>query len=90
MESQYLVFEDITDQFPGVRKTRLVNVISKHRGNVLGQCRWHGPWRQYVFAPNSQTVFNVGCMEDINAFIRQMMEERKQVRAHQSGVGSSR
>ena len=50
---------------------------SKHL-NTLGYIKWHGPWRQYCWFPFENTIFNKGCNEDINDFITQLMDERKQ------------
>ena len=43
----------------------------------LGDVRWYGSWRQYCFYPEANTVFNVGCMKDINDFIGQQMQARQ-------------
>mgnify|MGYP001600439388 CR=1 FL=1 len=58
-------------------KTVIVRVVSKMRGDILGTIRWYGAWRQYAFYPSQGTLFNVGCLEDIQAFIRELMESRK-------------
>ena len=38
---------------------------------------WYASWRQYVFYPNPDTIFNKGCLRDIARFC----EEHHQVRA---------
>jgi len=43
---------------------------------LLGIVEWYGPWRQYCFSPEAQTVFNVTCFDDISNFIRQLREGR--------------
>ena len=46
----------------------------QNRGNdgLLGVVKWYGPWRQYCFFPEPDTVFNVTCHEDINDFMSQL------------------
>ena len=79
MPTRYLRFERIP--FPG-RKTTLWAVVSRSSGVSLGQIRWHGPWRQYVFHPAPETIFNVECMVDICDRIETLMRWRKNVRAN--------
>jgi hypothetical protein len=55
-----------------VRKTRTVEVVSVKSEKGLGEIRWYAPWRQYVFYPLTQTLFNPGCMEQIANYTRAM------------------
>lgn len=73
--SQYLVFTE-EPQDPA-RKTKTWMVVSKSSGTMLGRIRWHGPWRQYTFLPEGNTIWNTGCLSDINAFITEAMDARK-------------
>lgn len=73
IDSKYLEFNKIG----WTGKTHVVNIHSK-RNVFLGTIRWHGPWRQYCFLPTAETVFNIGCMEDINKYIKELMAERRQ------------
>ena len=72
-ETKYLVFEEL----PTKTKTRYVNVINIRSGNFIGEIKWYGPWRQYCFFPDMDTVWNPKCLDDVNAVIRELMEERK-------------
>jgi len=45
--------------------------------SVLGGIYWNGAWRQYCFHPFPETVFSSGCLEDIQDFIGQLMEQRR-------------
>jgi len=74
IDSQYIQFYDAE---PLGRKTRIVIVVSKSSGAELGSIKWYGPWRQYCFYPASATIFNTGCMNDIQAQIKELMDERK-------------
>ena len=60
-------------------KTRIVGVMSKHSGCELGEIRWHGPWRHYVFVPTIefQTIHSDRCLSDISENITKMNEEKK-------------
>ena len=40
-------------------------VITLATGTVLGVIQYHPPWRQYVLAPSSMTVWSDGCLKDI-------------------------
>lgn len=71
--SKYLIF----DQIPFKGKTKRFEIISKHSGYVLGRIAWYNAWRQYTFSPTSKTVWNRDCLEDINNFLQQLMDERK-------------
>jgi len=58
-------------------KTDVFNIVSVSGRNILGQIKWFGRWRQYCFFPSNKTIFNKGCLEDINNFITQLMDARK-------------
>jgi hypothetical protein len=73
MDSKYLSFVEIKD----TGKTKVWHVYSKSSGKVLARISWHGPWRQYCFMPMSMTIWNKGCLEDINKFITEQMDARK-------------
>lgn len=60
----------------GGRKTPIVYVCSKRTGAALGQIRWYGPWRQFCFYPEPATIFNKGCMVEIQNQIGLLHEER--------------
>lgn len=73
-ESKYLEFRVIRD----TGKTKVVSVDSKRQGSQLGVISWYGPWRQYVIFPNDDTLWNKGCLEDVNAYIDSLVAERTQ------------
>jgi hypothetical protein len=68
---------EMTAYMPAGRKTLVWEVKNRIRNILLGEIRWFGRWRQYAFFPAKDTVFNVDCMADIAAFIKDRMEERK-------------
>jgi len=75
MQSKYMRFCDISKGFK--RKTKTIELRNKGSNSYLGAIEWYSPWRQYVFYPNGSCVFSKGCLEDINAAIAELMEERK-------------
>ena len=78
-ESAYLRFDEQPQERD--RKTKRVWVWSRTHGDLLGEIRWWGSWRQYAFLPSSGTVWNPECMATINAAIKALMDERKAHRA---------
>lgn len=38
-------------------------------GDLLGTIKWHAPWRRYCFFPESDTIFEITCLNDITDFI---------------------
>lgn len=71
--SKYLEFK----QVPFKGKTKRFEVISKLHGYSLGRISWYGQWRQYVFSPAFETVWNKDCLKDIQDFLNNLMIERK-------------
>jgi len=59
------------------RKTIEYEVVSNSSGARLAILKWYGPWRQYCFFPMEGTIWNRGCLNDINATITLIMSERK-------------
>lgn len=65
MESQYLNFPLFGPSPSG--KTSVWGVQAKS-GTELGEIRWHGPWRKYVFRTvNSHSLFDGNCLRDVIA-----------------------
>ena len=72
-DTKYMVFQEIRD----TGKTKLWEVRNKVSGDLLGQVRWYGPWRQYCFMPKSCTVFSGTCNTEISTFIEEQMAMRR-------------
>lgn len=70
--SEYLNFVQLQAR-PGM-KTQIWGIESKSSGNLLGMIQWYGAWRQYVFYPSENTLFNTGCLSEIREFIWRLME----------------
>lgn len=76
VESEYLIFEE-NPYVSKAKKTKVVLVISKRQDKVLGEIRWYGSWRQYAFYPYADTIWNIGCMRNVETCITGLMNERK-------------
>lgn len=40
-------------------------VINKKHNSMLGSIEYYKPWKQYVFTPEEDTIFNDTCLQDI-------------------------
>jgi len=72
--SKYIEFKLIEHK----PKTNVWEVNSKNHNICLGIIKWFGRWRQYAFFPESETVFNKDCLEDIRNFLINEMNKRRQ------------
>ena len=78
MKTQYNYFHFDLASVPVVKKdTQTWFCISNKYEYFLGVIKWFPKWRQYCFFPEEETVFSIGCMNDIVDFINQLNEERK-------------
>jgi hypothetical protein len=75
--SQYVEFQLAEEQKP---KTKVWNVLSKSMGDLLGIIKWYGPWRQYVFFPETETIYSSGCMAFITDFINRANSEQRKAK----------
>lgn len=60
---------------PG-RKTGIYSIVSRSQGTRLAVIQWYGSWRQYCFFPEEDTVWNAGCLADVQDFLAKLKEER--------------
>ena len=73
--SEYMIFNRAPARGRVTDTWLIFNKRSKAR---LGRIAWHGAWRQYVFFPEPETIFNTGCMTEIQQLIADLMAERRQ------------
>ena len=53
------------------RKTHIYWLYSVSKpSDILGRIEWYAPWRQYCFHPGISTVWNTGCLDDVQDFIK--------------------
>jgi len=75
MTEKYIRFVEM-EQTPA-RATKVLMVVSIHHNDALGEIRWHGPWRQYCFFPDLDTVWSRGCMQEVQDKIQELMSARR-------------
>lgn len=71
-QMRYIDFE-LVEEKP---KTGIYHVYSKESGDYLGKIYWYAPWRQYVFAPQKETFWSMGCIEQVSVFLDDLMTKR--------------
>jgi len=55
-------------------KTKSWSVVNKNNF-VLGQIKWYGPWRNYIFSTNA-IILDTKCMNVIVRFIEEHKDDR--------------
>ena len=78
MDNEYLYFHLLAESESG--KTNIYEVRSKHHGTCLATVKWYGPWRQYAMFPEPETIWNIGCLAEISAFVEGLMRDRSRGR----------
>lgn len=69
---KYINFAEVMTTKDSKRKTAIYECRNNRSGDVLGWVKWYGPWRQYCFFTRNGMVFNTGCLEDIQTFIKSL------------------
>jgi len=64
-EYKYIHFDLVAQK----RKTSVWSCRNNASGEEIGRVQWYGPWRQYCFYPAWDSVFSMGCLDDIRNFI---------------------
>ena len=72
-ETKYLIFKK---QKIGIKKTFDVWIYNKS-DELLGNIYWRPGWRTYVFNPVEDMELDTKCLDDINNYIKELIEERK-------------
>jgi hypothetical protein len=72
MDFEYITIENVGSSPSG--KTEVFWVRAKSNGAQLGTVKWHGPWRQYAFFPQPDTLYSAGCLNDVSSFIEDEMK----------------
>lgn len=63
VKNTWLTFEHVGDSKSG--KTRIIAVRADHVTGQVGQIRWWGRWRKYVFVPFTDMFFDHDCLREI-------------------------
>ncbi len=59
---------------PDKPKTKTWTVLA---GNHLGVIHWWNAWRKYVFSPNSATLYDPVCLQEIAEFLEKATADHK-------------
>ena len=73
-ETKYLLF--LICKQPD-RKTPIVTIRTLDGEIVLGEIRFYGAWRKFVFYPKEETLFDSKCLCDIINMINTLQESWK-------------
>ena len=58
------------------RKTCSYAIVNNKSASVLARISFHGPWRQFVMKPIGDTIWSVGCLEDVIKFMAELKADR--------------
>jgi len=58
-------------------KTRWWIIHNKKSGDALGIICWENGWRKYVLQADQNIIFDIKCLEDIIAFIKEAMADHE-------------
>jgi len=59
-------------------KTGVYAVRNIKSQSIIGWVKWYPYWRQYCFFPEPETVYSVGCLQDIVEFKKSLSPTRKE------------
>jgi hypothetical protein len=65
---------------PPGHKTAAWFIYTDEGNYLLGDVKWHPPWRKYTFQPEENTVFEQDCLADIVAFLGRVNEHQREAR----------
>lgn len=75
MMTEYVKFE-VDKEYSLLHKTKKYRIISMNSGETLGIIKWFPNWRKYVFFPESRTIFDNKCLNEITQYLETLMTER--------------
>lgn len=76
---EYIKFE-VLEKKP---RTNVYGIFSLSDESLLGKIYWYGPWRQYIFDPWKETIWNRGCLKQVLEFIQELMSQRTKKKENQ-------
>ena len=68
----HLTFEE-NSEWQGKTKKWFIH----NEKECIGEIKWNGGWRQYVFDPVEDTIWSWDCLKEVHEFIKSRMDERK-------------
>lgn len=72
----FLKFVDVT-VWDDPRKTYKWVIFSEQSGDMLGEIRFHAPWRKYVWSMRQGVIFDIGCTQEIVKFLEDHGKDRR-------------
>lgn len=74
------------------RVTSIWDVRSAQSNDLVGQIKWHAPWRKYCFftAHLNDALFDATCLQEIVDFIREAMLDRDPAKKYQPTFGNDK
>jgi len=69
--SKYLEFKKA-----GFASEKRITVLSKKQKSPLGEIVFYQLWKQYIFEPISNAIFNDECLMDISSYITILNKEK--------------
>ncbi len=73
---EYLTFKENKD-WAKDHKTKMFLVVNDE-GTILGTIQWRNGWRRYVYSTVADIDWSTECLDQLNNFIKKLMEERKE------------
>lgn len=58
------------------RKTHDYLLVNNTSGATIGSIQWYGSWRQFCFFPSPETVWSIGCLAEVRAFLHALKTNR--------------
>ena len=57
------------------RKLPTFDIINNRAGDVLGEIKWYGAWRQWAVFAEGSTVWSDSCLDDLKTAIGRIKAE---------------
>lgn len=61
-------------------RTSVWSCRNNRNNGELGVIRWYSGWRQYCYFPTGGSVYSMGCLNDIQTFVKCLAEENRRRR----------
>ena len=58
------------------RKTCQFAIVNNKSNGTLAMISWYGAWRQYTMKPVANTIWSIGCLEDVIKFMAELKADR--------------
>jgi hypothetical protein len=72
----FLVFT-VDEQASKGKRTKVISVLNRNGGYILGTIKWWAPWRQYTFWPEPCMIFNRNCLNEIADYCKKLTDDHR-------------